>query len=612
VHRIGILAFQQVRESFCDAILPSHRSPSLITIAMLTNHHHENEILMTSAEENPPSPTVKVKHRKEDGNFDDAFGEFNRLGSSSDTCDGIGREETASDTNTTSELFHWTLFVDQMLFFLAGLGSSMGYISSLSSLVYFQQRFGNNFFVVLNLAVYLPLVPISVAQALWDQQYDQYFATDRAFLFRGIIGYVFVLSGTIGMIFAMTGESQYHHHLNSMWAVAYAFVQGVGGAILYGQLNQLASFVNKTGRSDISGTSNLGGANGDSLLPRKFKTAVSAGVQASALVVLLMSWTSGFGTMNGARFSIFLWMVVGAVSLCFLSMLSLLTMRPQARASMIHRDSSIRTSIRRPVSSPNPSPLRLLGEEEKDGSRINLQQPLLSQRQPRQGGLELIHDSPTSSTSLLASPPNNRREEEMHRPLPADNQTVELSFAELWQCSRRCCFILALTLIPSFLVGSWFTRVHSKWMELPQVLFYVRIAMDFVGRLATLCHFGKAGNQGRLSSTCDDGHDDMSWVIWTAIGRWIVVVLFFVNSSFSIDVGAFENYRDTISITLVAIIAFLSGYLVTTCYQLAPQQLPLDSRTTMAPKQASFLTVAFAFSALGGQGSSFLLIAIGV
>jgi len=64
----------------------------------------------------------------------------------------------------------------------------------------------------------------------------------------------------------------------------------------------------------------------------------------------------------------------------------------------------------------------------------------------------------------------------------------------------------------------------------------------------------------------------------------------------------------------VAGIAFCSGYLVTSCYQLAPQQLPGTPRVKAAnvAKQSSLLTVAFSVSAIGGLVTSFVLVAIGV
>ena len=175
----------------------------------------------------------------------------------------------------------------------------------------------------------------------------------------------------------------------------------------------------------------------------------------------------------------------------------------------------------------------------------------------------------------------------------------EVSLTELLHYSRLCCWGLALTLVPSFLVGSWFTRVETQWMELAQILFYVRIGCDLIGRFVTISLWPPTSVQ------C---------VVWTAGLRWIAVILFFVNSTKRIPDRIFktDKERDMLSISLVAFIAFCSGYLVTSCYQLAPQQLPDFLRATYAVKQASILTVAFSISAICGLISSFVLIAIGV
>jgi hypothetical protein len=77
-------------------------------------------------------------------------------------------------------------------------------------------------------------------------------------------------------------------------------------------------------------------------------------------------------------------------------------------------------------------------------------------------------------------------------------------------------------------------------------------------------------------------------------------------------VNATLPIHDVLSIILVAIIAFLSGYLVTGCFQLAPALLGSDAQDdSKLSRQASLLNVAFSFAALGGLLSSFALVAAG-
>jgi hypothetical protein len=417
-----------------------------------------------------------------------------------------------------------TNLLEQLLFFACGLGSSLGYIATLSSLVYFKILYGPDSFVDLNLAVYLPLLPISLAQARWDRYYDQQYQSRRTFLVRGVVGFGLILLGTIRMILNEGGGLAL-----LIWQTS---LQGSGGAILYGTLNQLASFVGRDGR--------------------RLKATVSAGVQASALVVLAVSLWTGFRTGNADKFSTFLWSIATIETLCFAMFLWLLLARQSVAASMIRRDSSIQLDNDAVVTLASVSDDNLLLEE-----------PLIARRS----------SSPSSSPRTI----------------------INMSFAQLWNQTRACCLILIVTLVPSFVVGSWFTRVQTDWIALAQVLFYVRIGADFFGRLATIVVPPR-------SIPC---------LGWAALGRLVPTVLFFINARAA---GVFLSgmYGDILSIVLVAIISFLSGYLVTGCFQLAPLGLPSEIREMNSAKQASLLTVAFSVAAIGGLVSSFVLIAFGV
>jgi hypothetical protein len=310
-----------------------------------------------------------------------------------------------------------------------------------------------------------------------------------------------------------------------------ALLQGTGGAILYGTLNQLASFL---GASDTE--------------RRRSKATVSAGVQASALVVLLVSTTSGFGTDNSERFVVFLWMIVAIESICMVMFLWLLLNQSSVAESMLRRDTSLLQLTSSSLS------LLLLEDDENDRQR-NMEEPLLSD-----SAAETAHDEMPGSAR-------------------------QSSYFELWKYSKSCSHVLFVTLVPSFLVGSWFTHVPTEWIRLPQILFYVRIAADLLGRLATIAMPPK-------SICC---------LQWAALVRLFPVVLFFT----------WNSNNDLLTIALVATIAFLSGYLVTGCFQLAPQCLPNELRSNNLAKQASLLTVSFSVAAIGGLLSSFAFDAFG-
>jgi MFS family permease len=412
--------------------------------------------------------------------------------------DGVMREEDglmrlpANEDNDSRDV----ALYDEILFFACGLGSSICYIATLSSLVFFMMQYGPNSYVYLNLAVYLPLLPISTAQARYDQHFDRVFRSNRTFFFRGAVGFVGSVIGTI-LIPTISGPGM---------LVVSAVVQGTAGAILLGTFNQMASFMSSSGR---------------------LKATISAGSQASALVVLAVSLSTGFGSSGSNRQMGVFFLTIAVLECMFFGIfLLLMYCRPPVTASMIRRDSSIFSLM-----------------------------PLLND------------DTPVV-------------------------QPRDLDYFELWESTRTCCVTLIVTLIPTFLVASWFTHVRTSWMQLPQLLFYTRIGADFCGRIATI-----------LVPPCS-----VKCLAITSGLRFIPVVLFFINASGS----SYFQANDLLSIVLVALIAFLSGYLVTGSFQLAPELLTIENRQANVAKQASLLNVAFSFAAVGGLLSSFSLIGLGL
>ncbi|OEU08292.1 hypothetical protein FRACYDRAFT_250081 [Fragilariopsis cylindrus CCMP1102] len=577
----------------------------------------------------------------------------------------LSRQRSINNNNNNNS--NSNIYFEQILFFMAGLGSSIGYISSLSSLVYFNILYGNTYFVYLNCIIFLPLLPISIFQSLLDTKFDmKYKNSNITFLFRSIIGYGLLILGTIGImiLFWNNDENESNSKQQGRWVLFMALQQGIGGAILYGQLNQLSSFVgslhsttatntNNNDSNDDVNNENVSNENDSEdetkIISNKFKATVSAGVQASAIVVLCISIGSGFyDTMTVSAFITFLLWIVLMEILCFMAYLWLLIAVPRVQISMIRRDSSMmhmeqimqsqsQSQLLLTTSSPSPSSEEVVEEEEmidlinNDNDFLinnnDNEDPMMPLRQP------LLLSSSTATASSTTS----------------DNNTI-LSLYEILYHSRYCCLGMGLTLIPSFLVGSWFTRIETDWMMLAQILFYIRIGCDLLGRICTLWVPPKS----------------ISYTLWIATIRWIAVFLFFINSTPTISipivskvlptilVPTTQRQRDIVSILLVAYIAFCSGYLVTSLYQLAPQQLPSvpvpvslreeegqeeeeqqqqllllpregqrqrqgvsntntnNTNTVNATKQSSILTVAFSISAICGLLLSFTFIAIGV
>ena len=114
-----------------------------------------------------------------------------------------------------------------VLFFFSGLGSSLCYIATLSSLVFYKSTYGAQSYIYINLAVYLPLLPVAIAQARYDQDVDRLVGSANAFLCRGIVGYVLSI-GALASIPLSNG--------GLIFVCLPAVVIGAAGAILQGIL----------------------------------------------------------------------------------------------------------------------------------------------------------------------------------------------------------------------------------------------------------------------------------------------------------------------------------------------------------------------------------------
>ena len=427
-----------------------------------------------------------------------------------------------------------------ILFFFSGLGSSLCYIATLSSLVYYKARYGPQSYIYINLAVYLPLLPVALAQARYDQDVDRLVGSANAFLCRGVVGYVLSIGALASIPLDADG--------GLVWVCIPAVVIGAAGAILQGILYQMASFV----------SSNCAAST------QSLKAAVAAGIQASALITLLVSIGTGFGssaddTVHDLRH--FNKVICLLESLIFGLFIFLMGYSRRVHHAMVQRDSSI-------------SLVRAAGES-VDSISVDESEP---------DETPLLQDAENEGEWLLDA----EEQEDPDRPIVP--QSIELTYRQLWKYSSRCCVSLFLTLVPSFLVASWFTKVQTDFVMLPQILFYVRIISDFSSRLLTV--YKSPASQKEL--------------VLLACGRLLLVTAFFINATSSIF-----SHRDALSILLVGSVAFGSGYLVTGAYQLAPSALPGQYRERNVTKQSALLNVGFSLSALLGLFVSLSLDGLG-
>jgi hypothetical protein len=293
-----------------------------------------------------------------------------------------------------------------ILFFFSAVGCTMGWTAILSSLVYYSAALGMDSYLFLNLGVFVPLCPISLAQARWDLYFDQRYQSLRSFSFRGIVGF----SVTVVAIMLAPVAS------NGIVPLSFlSTVMGTASAVLHGMLKQMASFIYPN--------------------CSRLQAAVTSGMQASSIFVLLVSLTTQFGS-SGASDNIVAFYVSIAVltTLCWGCFHLLMSRCEDVSISMLRRDSSFYTMLNEPM---------LDDDDDDDDNSVE----------------------------------------------DASSSNAEMSYRLLWRISWPCCISIMMTVASSMSVASWFNRVKSadaSVQTLPQILFYTRLFADFLGRPATL------------------------------------------------------------------------------------------------------------------------------
>ncbi len=154
---------------------------------------------------------------------------------------------------------------ESVLMFFAAAGSTLCYTAVLSNLVFYNLTMGVQSYILLNLVIYAPMLPITIIQTIWDNKFDRRAGSLTAYSFRGLIGFSVSFICLILMPFL--------NELNRLLIVA--LMLGFASATLHGMLKQMASFV----------------------YPGCFRlaAAATAGMQASALPVLFVAFGTSFG-----------------------------------------------------------------------------------------------------------------------------------------------------------------------------------------------------------------------------------------------------------------------------------------------------------------------------
>jgi len=168
-------------------------------------------------------------------------------------------------TSTAGAMTNKAPFKESALMFFAAAGCTICYISILSNLVYYTLTMGVDSYLFLNLTIYGPMLPITIAQTIWDGKFDREIGSLGAYSSRGSVGF----SVSLICLLIMPFISQL------LPLLIVSLFLGLASAILHGMLKQMASFI-------YPGCGRLA-------------AAVAAGMQASALPVLFVSMATNFG-----------------------------------------------------------------------------------------------------------------------------------------------------------------------------------------------------------------------------------------------------------------------------------------------------------------------------
>jgi len=339
--------------------------------------------------------------------------------------------DTVSQEHSSSPTEEKTPIKESALFFLSAVGCTIGWTAVLSNLVYYTDTLGVDSFLFLNLAVYAPLLPVTLAQAIWDAQFDRQFQSLRSFSFRGTVGFSITL-----ICLLLLPWSSYSLVLLSITSI----FLGLASAVLHGTLKQMAAFVYP----------NCG----------RLPAAVTAGMQASAMFALVVSITSGFGRCaDKAGLQLFYYTTAAILVVCWLCFQILLRYSKGVVRSMQRRDSFFRSATSGGLAEPLLLPTGEEASEQASEQELEQQHLAVLENEaadPHQQGMAL---------------------------------SLELSTAQLWSKTWPACFAIMITVASSMSVSSWFNRVDSQDPNntgFPQVLFYTRLLADLLGRPATL------------------------------------------------------------------------------------------------------------------------------
>jgi hypothetical protein len=415
------------------------------------------------------------------------------------------------------------------------------------------------------------MFPITIAQTLWDADFDREFSSLKSFWWRGCIGFGLTLIGT--QLMARASETN-----SLLYVSCLALCLGTASGILHGTLKQMASFV-------YPGCGRLA-------------AAVTAGLQASALFVLLVSVLT-------ARVPNKYWLYVyyGSISMlvlaCWLGFQRLMTHSQDIYQSMIRRDSSIQLAG-----------VSFRDENNNDSDDNNTGN--------NGGGDEQLEEStcyqPLLSDTVLLSESasfGDEPESNVNSSIPRNNMpSMRQLLYQIWPL----CLATFLTVASSMAVASWFNRVPSTHPNLPQVLFYTRLFADLLARPTTLLLPTATDDDTNMANveTSSDRSGTNNRALTGLVSLTLFRLLFVPYFFWYTDANQASKRGDILMVLGVFGFAFSSGFVTTWVYQLAPRYClnaggQVSSDNSIILQQTNYLNVWFSGSMLFGVVGSLIL-----
>jgi hypothetical protein len=461
------------------------------------------------------------------------------------------QENRASVTQDWSNTWLFTLF------FFAGIGCTLGWASVLSNVSLYSDILGNKSFTQLNVAVFAPLLPVTVIQAICDSHLDYFYSTQTAFYWQGVIGFVTTIV-TISLVSIITQRAMRESTLDKESSDLYlglltlvCSIMGIASAMLHGMLKQLASMTMIVTWDPIDGTTTA------NYSPR-LSAAVSVGLRGSGAVVLFFTMISNtFGRgVSEYEISLFYFDVSVGVAMCWVSFHTIIFYCPDVAYSFKKRDSYLRHG----KAHHNSDQTRY-----KDDDTNMMMEPYLVE----------TNDSQKSSI----------RDKNL-------DTMVELGYRELWKVTWPLCVSIFVTVGSSVAIAACLDQVesvHATVTILPQILFFASLLGDFVGRwIALQCPSG-SGSQ----------------LLGLSLVRLLFVPILFLYLS-GVDVldqpwPYWLPKSDAYIVLGMGAFALSSGYISSSCFQLAPQCLiSSGDDVSNAAKQSRLIIICFSLSEMVG------------